>query len=82
MRNLVFLALITLAYVYIKKIFQSGLSLTEKNKAGQITDEMVRDPACGIYVPKNNAVRKTISRQEYFFCGTECAEKYIKDKPS
>ncbi len=82
MRNLVFFALIILAYVYIKKIFQGGPSLTEKNKAGQITDEMVRDPACGIYVPKNNAVRKTISKQEFFFCSIDCAEKYKKNKPS
>lgn len=79
MRNLIFLALIILAYTYIKKLFRtSGPSIREERKPEQIQDEMVQDPSCGVYVPKGSSVQKSISGREFYFCGNKCAEEYEK----
>lgn len=38
--------------------------------------EMVHDPVCGMYVSKQNAYRKSINGQEYFFCSESCRDKF------
>ncbi len=42
--------------------------------------EMAEDPNCHTYVPKSTAIQKNISGQIYYFCGSDCAETFLKNK--
>ena len=38
--------------------------------------EMVQDPNCGVYVPKVQAVSRSVRGKDHFFCGERCANEY------
>jgi len=48
-----------------------------KNNMRQ-NDVMVKDPACGVYLPRSEAIRKKIRGEEHFFCTEECVRKFKK----
>ena len=39
--------------------------------------EMVQDPNNGVYIPKTEAIKKTINGKEYYFSSEQSAEDYI-----
>jgi YHS domain-containing protein len=41
-----------------------------------ITDVMVKDPVCGMYVPRGDAIPKTIDGHTLYFCSQECLSEY------
>lgn len=43
-----------------------------------ITDEMVIDPHCNVYIPKREALTATIAGETVYFCSKECREKYLQ----
>ena len=44
------------------------------------TADMAQDPQCGTYVPKRQAVLKSIQGKEHFFCSKKCADEYSPKK--
>ncbi len=49
----------------------SAPSLTAKN-------QMVQDPVCHVYVPRESAVAASIGGQTYYFCSRDCAQTFQK----
>jgi YHS domain-containing protein len=47
----------------------------EKTSRGE---EMVLDPECGTYVPRNDAIKSQIKGSTHYFCSTECRDKHQK----
>jgi YHS domain-containing protein len=46
-------------------------------QSGQvITDEMVIDPHCHVYIPKREAITAKIAGKTVYFCSKECKKKY------
>jgi len=43
-----------------------------------ITDEMVIDPHCRVYIPKREALTAKIGGENVYFCSEECKKKYLK----
>lgn len=43
-----------------------------------VDDVMVKDPACGIYIPRKDAIRETIGGETCYFCSVACRDKYVK----
>jgi len=41
-----------------------------------ITDEMVIDPHCHVYIPKREAITAKIGGKTVYFCSKECKKKY------
>jgi YHS domain-containing protein len=39
-------------------------------------DELVKDPVCETYVPRQTAVARTAGAATYYFCGPGCAAKF------
>jgi YHS domain-containing protein len=39
--------------------------------------EMVQDPNNGVYIPKTEAIKKTINGKEYYFSSKQSANDYI-----
>ena len=46
----------------------------------RLSGTMVKDEACNIYVPKEEAFREVIEGEEYFFCSKDCRKKFLEDR--
>ncbi len=40
------------------------------------SDELKRDPVCGVYVPSATSVQRTIKGATVHFCSEKCASRY------
>ena len=49
--------------------------------AEQEPTEMVMDPNNGVYIPKSEAIKKTINGKEYYFSSEQSAEEFINKTP-
>ena len=80
MRQLVFLALlVALGYLLMSLLSPKrriGRSAAAHDRA-EVIHELVQDPCCQTYLPRAQAIRRTIHRHEYFFCSTGCLEKFL-----
>lgn len=45
----------------------------EKSRHGE---DMVRDPECGMFLPKGDAITASISGEQHYFCSAECRDTY------
>ncbi|MDQ7031696.1 MAG: transcriptional regulator [Desulfonauticus sp.] len=78
-----FKLLITIGAIYL---LYKLLKNDKKNKATQsgaksktvASGEMVKDPICGTFVPKNNDIRVKIGDRVECFCSYECRDKFLK----
>ncbi|WP_419779636.1 transcriptional regulator [Maridesulfovibrio sp.] len=61
-----------------KKQDKAGNDFNKKVKTG----EMVKDPICGAYVPKDGDIRVRNGEKIECFCSYECRDKYIKSLDS
>ena len=39
-------------------------------------DQLVKDPVCETYVPRQTALARTAGAATYYFCGPACAAKF------
>ncbi len=46
----------------------------------QIDDVMVKDPYCGVYLPKKDGVRFKDKGKELFFCSEKCRVNFLREK--
>ena len=61
---------VVLLILVVRAIFPSS--------AEQEPTEMVMDPNNGVYIPKSEAIKKTIKDKEYYFSSEQSAEEFIK----
>lgn len=47
----------------------------ERTRAGE---EMVKDPQCGTYLPKGDALSTQVRGETHYFCSRECRDGYLK----
>lgn len=87
MGRVFFFVLVCLVLYYIFKI-KLGKTSWGKNSRGkprkppQITDELVKDPVCGVYCPRREAITIYHQGKTYFFCSKECKKKFLdRQKP-
>ncbi|RPI72743.1 MAG: YHS domain-containing protein [Desulfobacteraceae bacterium] len=80
MKFLLFIAAFYIFYRVLKiawKVFtRPDREPDEKGPGHKVIDEMVQDPVCKTYIPRRDAVKKTIGGKELSFCSQECAVKY------
>ena len=50
---------------------------TPPEKTGR-GEDMIRDPECGTYVPRRDAVKTEAKGKTCYFCSTECRDKYLE----
>jgi uncharacterized protein len=51
----------------------------DSHNPNQVDDVMIKDPVCGAYFPKRNAVTLNKGGRTIHFCSTECRDRYIDD---
>ncbi len=78
-RLLFFIFLIYILYGLVKRVFGAGSKISGSESSSGVISEMVQDPYCKTYIPRNEAYRAVLGGEEILFCSKECAEKY-KDK--
>ena len=70
-------------YWIIKGIFSRPAEKIAGKRGTHIGTEeiMVKDPECGIYVPKSDAITSSLGGQSLYFCSEECLDRYrMRDK--
>ena len=81
-RLIIFLGLLYVAYRVIKSILPSIPQERDHANpgAGEIADEMVQDPVCGVFLPRREAIRVNQNTGDVYFCSNECKTKYLESK--
>jgi uncharacterized protein len=80
MRHLLFLTLIVVLGFLISQFFfpkRRVPQATERHPPTPVTEDMVRDPVCQLYLPRSEAIRRKIRGQEHFFCSPGCLDKFL-----
>ena len=80
MRQLLFLVLIVaLGYLISSLLFPKRRVPRETGgrMPPTVTQEMVRDPVCQLYLPRTEAIRRKVRGQELFFCSPGCLDKFL-----
>ena len=75
-RLIIIVLLAYFAYKLFKNLFNIGPGASGNDSSGSVISEMVEDPLCKTYIPRNEAYRAVINGEEMFFCSRECAEKF------
>jgi uncharacterized protein len=78
------LFLITLVFVLYTSVHLLILGTAPRKKRperGGEPEELVQDPFCQTYIPKQTAIRRKVKGTEYFFCSPACLKNYLKKKP-
>jgi YHS domain-containing protein len=80
MRQILLLALIVALGYLISQLFfprHHKPREAERRAATVVTEEMVRDPVCHLYLPRSEAIRRKVRGQEHFFCSPGCLDKFL-----
>lgn len=46
-----------------------------------VTDEMLKDPHCGVYFPRKEGVPLKLGGETLYFCSTDCRDAYEREDP-
>lgn len=84
MRYLILFALLYLCYYVLKKAVLPALRTYKQfrryHKSSASADkELVQDPHCQTYIPKETALRATIDGKLYYFCSQKCLKEFKKN---
>jgi uncharacterized protein len=82
MKYLIFFALLYLCYFVLKKAIFPALrtyKVFKRYHESSSDKELVQDPHCHTYIPKETALKATIGGEVYYFCSQKCLEEYTRD---
>lgn len=72
--------IIWLLYRLIYNWFKKPEKTADEGQASIAKDEslqeMVQDPVCKVYLPRQQAIELKLARGSHFFCSEECREKF------
>ena len=80
MRLIFLLVLIYLCYRVLKSWMikdKSPQKTVFGKTAGEIEDDMVKDPFCGVYFSRRDGVHLKVDGEDLYFCSTECRDKFV-----
>ena len=61
--------------------FQNGPRRSGTSSGGDlpVTDEMLKDPHCGVYFPRKEGVPLKVNGDTLYFCSTRCRDAYQQE---
>jgi YHS domain-containing protein len=78
------------AYFSIKALIWLSRYVRSQSAAARVRDrgsestldanEMVRDPACGVYISKREAIPATVNGVTVFFCSQKCLKSFTEHR--
>ncbi len=77
-RLLLGLALGLIGYLIFKKVAQSlGRGQPSSRSPGpREGEELVKDPVCGTFIPRREALKAQKDGRDYFFCSEGCLKRF------
>ncbi|MEZ0329065.1 MAG: YHS domain-containing protein [Dissulfuribacterales bacterium] len=75
-RLVFFLVLAVLLYKLARFIWGRPKNIPYSGAKPQVHDELVKDPVCGIYLPKSQAKPLFLNGKTFHFCSEECKQKF------
>lgn len=83
-RILFFLSLAVAAYSLFRMIRKVIATSSPREKSGQSNSgagaPTAKDPVCGLYIPLDSAVVRRVEGKNFFFCSSECADKFTSQQ--
>ncbi|MDQ7837565.1 MAG: YHS domain-containing protein [Thermodesulfobacteriota bacterium] len=82
MRLLIYIILIFVVYQIYKAVRRElgrPEQVNRKKDDSAITAELVEDPVCHAYCPKNEAVTAVMDGKSYYFCSEKCKQKFMEE---
>jgi uncharacterized protein len=84
MLAIIFRILGAIFFVWLfRRLLSSLLGGSKKSQPAEDTEsasnQMVKDPVCGMYMDSRLAVRLENRRENYYFCSEECKNKYLSN---
>lgn len=82
-RIIIFAILFYILYRIVKSLLSPSSQKSGRQvdpRTGTITDEMVSDPQCHVYIPKHDAIKTKVAGKTLYFCSKECKKKYLKEE--
>ena len=67
-----------LAYRLAKSVYQGWISggAAPRETQPNEPEELVKDPVCGTFIPRANALKAQKDGQDYFFCSEGCLKRF------
>lgn len=67
-----------MAYRLAKSVYQSWISGGAASRETQPDEPevLVKDPVCGTFIPRANALKAQKDGQDYFFCSEGCLKRF------
>jgi YHS domain-containing protein len=77
-RLLLLALLFYLGYCLIRTFFRAlpGQKGSPPPAKGPRGEEMVQDPHCGTYLPRGDALVKTVRGEKHYFCSEACRDAF------
>jgi YHS domain-containing protein len=79
-RFILFTILFSILYYVLRFLVKNIFSLRKKPDRDIEAEELVQDPYCQTYIPKQSALKKKIDGRMFYFCSKECLTKYLEKK--
>lgn len=51
----------------------------KEERVTPLSDELVKDPVCGVYCAKGSSYKLKYNNKVYYFCSPQCREKFLKE---
>ena len=79
MARLIFFFLLILILYYLLHFLIKDMPFSKKRMKGKSEpEELVQDPYCQTYIPKQTALKKKIGGQVLYFCSDNCLKSYLR----
>ena len=73
-----------LIYRLVKKTmlaYKEGRSGPTQEPRGRESEELVKDPVCGTFIPRQDALKAQKDGKDYFFCSEGCLKRFRRSGP-
>ncbi len=77
-RILIILGLLVVLYLVLRSVVREIWGKRRENQPLLSKNQMLQDPVCRVYIPRESAVAASIGGQTYYFCSNTCAETFQK----
>jgi len=79
---IIWIGIIYFGYKFIKNRIVTNISSDKRSDTpnNEITDFMVKDPVCELYIPRRNSIYVKIDGEDFYFCSKECRNKFLASR--